>query len=1160
MPSPHAAAGPGGVEPDHVEGTIQHLRDMLATAPSGPESDPQRHARLSNLASLYTARYGRAGDVKDLSESIVCGQQILGATPVNDVFLLPRSASVAAQCDELYQRTGNLDNLVQAIACTQAALESLLPSHHARVHWLVQLAKRLDSKYRHGGAIADLEAAIIYLEEALQSTPDPSTARPCYLNVMSNRLRRLYEYGGAPEKLRAAVSYGVDAVVATPAEHEHRSIHVLDLLTVLDLRYTETGAAEDLVEAIFYYRQEMARMPANDPAKIKLFERLSAHLITLYTQTNAPDDLDQAVQTAREAHAAVPRDHPVRVKFTHDLAHTLALRYNLSTQVADLDESVSYATTVLELLGPQSPAAAKYANKLGRSLQLGYQRSGALTELEAAIRFSTTALDLCPRGQRTAESLDLVAGNLSLRYDHIGSLTDLHRAIELGEDAVAVSVAEGTQERLYYLGIQSVRLRRRYTLTGDADDLETAVAYGMVTVEGDHPARGNFMGDLVYALCARYERRGELLDLQRAIEYAEELWAMTPRGEANRLGAGLCLASSLDLRYQLTGAVEDLERAVEFSLECVQETPQGDPLRARCLDGLASSLFARFQHSRDKNMDDLHNAITHGEEAVASTAGTATARAGYLKNQAFRLRCRYSYSGAIDDLQQAAILSEGALTDPISTGLHDILHHSCRLDSMAGSLTDRFNRTGAVDDITRAVMYARESLEAAPPGHLQRASRLMALAEGLRKMYHQEHGAGNSSAIEGLQDAVRYATEAVGLTPVDSPFCPRNFSHLSRMFWCLYEEGGESEDMMQSILFEEEALLATEDSSPYKAMIHYDLAQKLFKRFELTNSVEDVGQCLSHLRSAWNRSQSHLHDQIRVLVALLFDHASHAIRRVAGETLAMSLLPSPEEASSILEGAVLLLQRVGLRSMARDDQQYKVIQLVGLAERAASAAIEAGKPAYDALKLLELSRGIIMGLAIDCREDLSDLEKTHPALFSQYNFLRAEMDMPLLQWDEILQVEYPHTVDGTIDHSNRQHRSHIRETRERAASEMELTIKQIRKFPGFEGFQLPPSPDKFMAMAAHGPIVVFVSNCCRSDAIIVTASAINSIPLPKLHNSEISNWLDRIPGLTVGKHPNQSDTQPCLPLTYDDPRWPSHVWIEKQETSGDSQLAVGCRR
>lgn len=1126
LPSPHAApAGHRSAAPDHVEETIQHLEYMLATTLAGAASDPQCHAELSNLGGIYAARYERTRDVKHLRQSILCGQQILSATPTDDVFLLPRSASLAEQCDELYHRTGDLDNLTQGITCTQDALESLSPGHHARVHWLVQLANRLDSKYRHGGAIVDLEAAILYLEEALHSTPDCSTVRPCYLNVMSNRLQRLYEYGGAAEKLRAAVSYGVDSVVATPAEHEHRTSHVLDLLTVLDLRYAETGTAEDLVEAIFYYRQEMAGIPANDPAKIKLFEGLFGHLSTLYTQTNVPDDLDQAIQLAREALAAVPQDHPVRVKFTHDLAHTLALRYALSTQMADLEESVSYATTVLELLGLQSPAAAKYANKLGRGLQLGYQRSNTLAELEAAIRFSTTALELCPRGQQTAENLDLVAGNLSLRFEHVGSLTDLHRAIELGEEAVAVSVAEGTQERLYYLGTQSVRLRRRYKLTGDAEDLETAIAYGVAAVEGDHPDRGYFMGDLVNALRARYERRGELIDLRRAIEYAEELWEVMPRGGANRLRAGLCLASGLELRYRITGDARDLERAVEFSLECVKETPQGDPLRAQCLDGLANSLFARFQHSLDRNIDDLQNAITHGEEAVACAEGTAAARAGYLKNQAFRLRCRYSYSGAMEDLQQAAILSEGALADPMSTAHHDILHHSCRLDGLAGSLADRFNRTGAVEDIQRAVTYARESLEAAPPGHLQRAARLMALAEDLRKMHHQEHGAGKSSAIKGLQDAIMYASEALELTPLNSPFLPRYFSNVSRMFWCLHEQTGGSEDMMQSILFEEEALLATEDTSPFKAMIHYDLAQKLFKRFEVTNSVEDVGQCLSHLRSAWNRSQSDSQDQVRVLVALLFDHASHAIRRVAEETLAMSLLPSPEEASSILEGAVLLLQRVGLRSMARDDQQHRVIQLVGLAERAASAAIEAGKPAYDALKLLELSRGIIMGLVIDCREDMSDLQKTQPALFSQYNILRAEIDRPLLEWDDIAQVDSLHTVDGIINHTQRQDRSHLREIRVRAASEMELTIEKIRTLPGFERFQLPPSPQQFMAMAAHGPIVIFVSNCCRSDAIIITATAINSMPLPKLHNNEISNWLDRIQGLTVGKHSHSSDTK-----------------------------------
>lgn len=102
-----------------------------------------------------------------------------------------------------------------------------------------------------------------------------------------------------------------------------------------------------------------------------------------------------------------------------------------------------------------------------------------------------------------------------------------------------------------------------------------------------------------------------------------------------------------------------------------------------------------------------------------------------------------------------------------------------------------------------------------------------------------------------------------------------------------------------------------------------------------------------------------------------------------------------EESSSLLEDAILLLPKVSPRSLERQDQQYNLLRSNGLATLAASSVLEAGRTAYDALRLLELSRGIIMGFAIDCRSDLSNLEEMHPELFNKFNTLRIEIDTPL---------------------------------------------------------------------------------------------------------------------------------------------------------------------
>lgn len=186
-----------------------------------------------------------------------------------------------------------------------------------------------------------------------------------------------------------------------------------------------------------------------------------------------------------------------------------------------------------------------------------------------------------------------------------------------------------------------------------------------------------------------------------------------------------------------------------------------------------------------------------------------------------------------------------------------------------------------------------------------------------------------------------------------------------------------------------------------------------------------------------------------------------------------------------------------------------------------------GKSAYHALKLLELSRGIIMGHSIDCRGDLSDLKETDPKLYNTFDELRIEIDTPLsTSCDDLFETHPPnlqlpeqaaaHDHDGVLAKKIRD-RTQDKKRREEAIEKMEQTIAKIRNLPGHEGFQLPPSAEQLMSMAENGPIVVFISTTIRSDAIIVTRSTINSIALPKLLHHEIPKWRQEIDKLTKGE-------------------------------------------
>lgn len=70
-------------------------------------------------------------------------------------------------------------------------------------------------------------------------------------------------------------------------------------------------------------------------------------------------------------------------------------------------------------------------------------------------------------------------------------------------------------------------------------------------------------------------------------------------------------------------------------------------------------------------------------------------------------------------------------------------------------------------------------------------------------------------------------------------------------------------------------------------------------------------------------------------------------------------------------------------------------QFSGLAADGVAIALQAGVEPSHCLRIMELGRGIIMGLAIDCRSDLSELEKKSPELFGRFSSLRLEIDSPI---------------------------------------------------------------------------------------------------------------------------------------------------------------------
>ncbi|CUS11434.1 unnamed protein product, partial [Tuber aestivum] len=337
--------------------------------------------------------------------------------------------------------------------------------------------------------------------------------------------------------------------------------------------------------------------------------------------------------------------------------------------------------------------------------------------------------------------------------------------------------------------------------------------------------------------------------------------------------------------------------------------------------------------------------------------------------------------------------------------------------------------------------------------------------------------------LDDLQRAINHNEEALATTPLDHPDRAGRDNSLGIKLLIRFERKNDIGDLRRAIEHSEAGLAATPSDHPDRAAMCIGLGRGLHSRYLCLRFIGDLDRALLLYREAFHCSASP--PRVRI----------NAARRVA------SLLYSDgrfHESSSILEDAVNLMPAVNLQILGRDDQQHIISELSGLASDAASVALQAGRGAYYALNLLELGRGTIMGVAIDSRSGVSDLRIDHPLVYSQFHSLRVEIDSAV------------HEGCYAGDEASHHRRNRATARRWDAVNEMEAIIVHIRTLPGYGRFLLPPSPEDLMKIAIYGPIVVFNCTTYRSDAVIVTTSAITSLELPKLNHEETAHWMRQV--------------------------------------------------
>ncbi|RPA92813.1 TPR-like protein [Choiromyces venosus 120613-1] len=656
------------------------------------------------------------------------------------------------------------------------------------------------------------------------------------------------------------------------------------------------------------------------------------------------------------------------------------------------------------------------------------------------------------------------------KYEPPGNLSDLNIAITEAEKASEAHSSDDPN-RIRSLNSWSAMLLMRFERQGDLKDLQSAICKSEEVVGAGNIGHTSALANLSVMFIRRFERIGNPDDVQQAIKHGEEALAATPQDHPDRADMYNNLGNMLFRRFNRTGDLDDLQRAIKHGETALAVTPRDHLNRITIYNSLGSMLSRRFERIGD--LDDLQQAIKHGEAALAVIHRDHSDRVGIYNNLGNMYSTRFEWTGDLDDLQQAIKHGEAALAatprdHPSRASIHN------NLGNMFSAI---FERIGDFDDLQQAIKHGETALAAIPQDHPDRAG----IYNNLSNISSMRFG--RTEDPDDFQKAIKYGEAALATIPRDHPDRTAIYHNLGNKFFARFEQIRNPDDLQQAIKHGEAALASTPLDHPQRSLLCTCLGHKLLLRSPGTGSGADRSESLRLFLEAWHSVMSPPKD------------------RITGARRAAQLLYSAGnfgESSSILEDAVNLMPRVNLRSLKRDDQQYILSALSGLAAIASSVALQAGNGAYNSLKLLELGRGVIMGFAIDSRSDISELQADYPHLCDKFDRLRAEIDSPM--------NEIEREQGGTPD----QCRDRAISRRREAIDEMENIISYIRTLPGYTGFLLPPSPDTLMKMAENGPIVVFNSTSYRSDAIIVTASAITSLELPKLDHEETGRWMKKL--------------------------------------------------
>ncbi|RSM14908.1 hypothetical protein CEP52_001121 [Fusarium oligoseptatum] len=700
-----------------------------------------------------------------------------------------------------------------------------------------------------------------------------------------------------------------------------------------------------------------------------------------------------------------------------------------------------------------------------------------IQDIVDAIRQAAEVLSQHPDDVSVQQALnvaDRALKQLAAVFQQTGSLQDFNRIIECTELVLSV-VPENHQFRVDLLTNLSIALSERFSMMGS---------------------------------------QGNPDDLDRAVQLSEENVTATRPGTEERIAALGNLNQMLQNRYDHTRNLQDIKRAITVGQEAVEMIPEGWPHTARMLHKLAISLGRRSEQTG--NAQDLDRAVDILTETVPQIPQHTRDYVAGLSYLATLLGIRFEQQGDVEDLNASIPYTKRVL----KLMGRDDSDRPAQLYNLATRLAERGQYTGAVGDLDDAIDHGQQALSLAPQTHPERTNWLRGLSQFLGMRFRM--GTKNLEDIQQAIDLSRQAAETVDRDDTQMRAAVANA--LSNLLKEKYEYDDNVAGLDEAIEVLGQVLQGgLSEDRPERGALEFGLGDVLRARYGRTGDATDLEKSREAFQRAWASLNSPL--TIRMYAAI---KAGEIAANWADEKHLKNDTPDPS----------VLLRYWTEASTDFDNAQQMLKRFAGLGAHAAAAALNAKKDTSYALQQLELGRGVISGLVLDLRTDLSFLRGEHPGLADQFSRLRNMLDSG--------HITATLSSKGSSCEAGAQ-------ARRQAEKEFTSLLTKIRGEKGFESFLMPPTVQQLMDAADPDPAVVVNVSSFRCDAFIVEKHRIRLLELPLLslediqaNTKRLKNRPDSLPSVlewlwSSAVHPILDALGFDNPLALQADSWP-HIW------------------